>query len=58
MTALVYKGALLEADLPDSGPNAWVGHMPFAFWIMEQLQPRILVELGTILFRLLERSAL
>ncbi len=25
----------------------WVGHIPFAFWIVAQLKPRIFVELGT-----------
>jgi hypothetical protein len=28
-------------------PDAWVGHIPFAFWIVEALRPRLLVELGT-----------
>ena len=28
-------------------PNAWVGHLPFAFWIMGQVSPKIFVELGT-----------
>jgi hypothetical protein len=27
--------------------SAWSGHVPFAFWIMEMLRPRQLVELGT-----------
>ncbi|MBS3967994.1 MAG: class I SAM-dependent methyltransferase [Truepera sp.] len=47
MSALVSKSMLLEADLLDSGAGPWVGHIPFAFWIIEQLRPRILVELGT-----------
>ena len=25
----------------------WVGHIPFAFWIIKALRPRLLVELGT-----------
>lgn len=27
--------------------SAWLGHAPFAFWIMEAIAPRTLVELGT-----------
>ncbi len=30
------------------GPvNAWHGHMPFAFWCIENLRPKVFVELGT-----------
>ncbi|HVQ76768.1 MAG TPA: class I SAM-dependent methyltransferase [Candidatus Binatia bacterium] len=28
-------------------PSAWVGHIPFAFWVVDALRPRRLVELGT-----------
>jgi hypothetical protein len=28
-------------------PNAWVGHMPFAYWLIDQLKPDVFVELGT-----------
>jgi uncharacterized coiled-coil protein SlyX len=28
-------------------PNAWVGHLPFADWIMRQVRPEVFVELGT-----------
>ncbi len=30
-----------------SQPYSWVGHIPFAFWIVEASRPDILVELGT-----------
>ena len=28
-------------------PNAWVGHLPFASWIIQEVAPKIFVELGT-----------
>ncbi len=28
-------------------PSAWHGHTPFAFWLISQTSPRLLVELGT-----------
>ena len=28
-------------------PNAWVGHIPFAYWLIEILKPAVFVELGT-----------
>ncbi|MEA3464446.1 MAG: class I SAM-dependent methyltransferase, partial [Thermodesulfobacteriota bacterium] len=28
-------------------PDAWVGHLPFAAWLTQQIEPKIFVELGT-----------
>ena len=28
-------------------PSAWTGHIPFAAWLVEELKPKIFVELGT-----------
>lgn len=28
-------------------PNAWVGHLPFAAWVIQETAPKIFVELGT-----------
>ena len=27
-------------------PSPWIGHIPFAFWLVEALRPRVIVELG------------
>src|SRR5436189_6218299 len=28
-------------------PPSWIGHIPFAFWIVEVFRPSLFVELGT-----------
>ncbi len=28
-------------------PNSWVGHLPFAAWIIQEISPTVFVELGT-----------
>ena len=39
--------AAFQVPLHQSSITAWQGHIPFAFWCMEQWRPKIFVELGT-----------
>ena len=46
MTTLTLNNTMYQQpwNLPSS---PWAGHIPFAGWIVEELKPRVLVELGT-----------
>ena len=45
--ALGYSDGLeLEYPIRLVTPPAWLGHTPFAFWLVGALRPRVLVELG------------
>ena len=40
------RAALMMADRLFE-PDNWIGHIPFAFWLIEAHRPNVLVELGT-----------
>ncbi len=44
--SLLLQTSLLRPDRLVE-PDAWIGHIPFAFWIIAAHRPRVLVELGT-----------
>lgn len=46
MTALKINSSMFlkPHDLP---PSAWIGHIPFAGWVIEETRPALFVELGT-----------
>ncbi|WP_133293387.1 class I SAM-dependent methyltransferase, partial [Dankookia rubra] len=39
-------GPLFRQPLPGEADSAWHGHVPFAFWLVEAIRPRSIVELG------------
>lgn len=39
--------AALFNPISIQAPNAWMGHLPFAYWLMNEVKPKIFVELGT-----------
>jgi O-antigen biosynthesis protein len=47
---MIHKSLVAAASFnPDllQSPSAWLGHLPFAQWIMKEVSPKIFVELGT-----------
>ena len=44
---LALASVFLPSNNNDAPPGAWLGHIPFASWIVEAVKPNILVELGT-----------
>lgn len=46
-----YSNSLVQAALFNPAsiqfPPAWLGHIPFAAWLVQQLRPQVFVELGT-----------
>lgn len=47
LTQLVNRTIVLQEPQRLVFPPPWIGHIPFAFWIVEALRPCCLVELGT-----------
>ena len=41
------SGSVFEHPERLTDVASWHGHIPFAFWLMENLQPSVFVELGT-----------
>ncbi len=46
MTPIINNGMLMRPNLVRAD-SAWIGHIPFAGWIISALKPTIFVELGT-----------
>ena len=44
---LLRSGIILTEPQRLTWPPPWVGHIPFAFWVIENTDPHLLVELGT-----------
>jgi glycosyltransferase involved in cell wall biosynthesis len=42
---LIFAASHLPTSLPF--PSAWLGHLPFAEWLIKETVPKLLVELGT-----------
>lgn len=38
---------VFEQPIRFVSPDTWLEHIPFAFWLVEQLRPEVIVELGT-----------
>jgi GT2 family glycosyltransferase len=44
---LLFNSTFFEKPEDLSGKSAWVGHIPFAIWLIDFLKPATVVELGT-----------
>src|SRR6056300_491385 len=42
--SLIYKPSHVNPQLQG---DAWLGHIPFAYWLINEIKPKIFVELGT-----------
>ncbi len=44
---LLLRSIVLTQPVRLVDPPSWVSHIPFAFWLIDALRPRTVVELGT-----------
>lgn len=47
MSLVFAKSSLMIPRMLETGESAWIGHVPFALWMIDFLAPGIVVELGT-----------
>jgi GT2 family glycosyltransferase len=47
LNKLLFNSTFFEKPEDLSGKSAWVGHIPFAIWLIDFLKPATVVELGT-----------
>ena len=43
----LFRNVVLTDPIRLVNPDAWVSHIPFAFWLVDSLRPGVIVELGT-----------
>lgn len=47
LESILLRPSIFSQPMRMVWPPSWVAHVPFAFWLVDVLKPRVLVELGT-----------